>query len=97
MNVELQNEIKLTKELNQEMKDQFENEIQVLKNKNQLMESKMNSLETQILETKNILKDNNKETLFFKSQLENFNTDLREKLNSCHKEIESVKSQTPMS
>ena len=45
----------------------------------------MDSLQTQVLETKNILNDNRKETLSFKSQLRNMNTDLTENMISCHR------------
>ena len=92
INEELQNEMKFVKELNLELKEEFEKEINVRKNNDKLMETKISSLEREVMETKNILIDTNKETLSLKSQLENFNIDANEKFILCCKDIETVKT-----
>ena len=100
INDELQNEMKFVKELNLELKEEVEKEINVRRDNDKLMGTKISSLEREVMETKNILIDTNKETLSLKSQLEHFNIDANEKFISCHKDIETVKtdiSKTPNS
>ena len=46
--MEFQNEMRWTKELNQQLKDQFVKEMEVLTNKSVVMEAKVDSLETQV-------------------------------------------------
>ena len=86
INKELQNEMKFVKELNLELKGQFEKEINVRRDNDKLMETKISSLQREVMDTKN------KETLSLKSQLENFNIEANEKSLSCHKDIETLKS-----
>ena len=100
INDELQNEMKFVKELNLQLKEEFEKEINVRRDNDKLMETKISFLEREVMETKNILIDTNKETSSLKSQLENFKIDANEKFISCHKDIETVKtdiSKTPNS
>ena len=100
INEELQSEMKFVKKLNLQLKKEFEKEINVRRDNDKLMETKISSLEREVMETKNILIDTNKETLSLKSQLENFNVDTNEKFISCRKDIETVKteiSKTPNS
>ena len=92
INDELQNEMKFVKKLNLELKEEFENEINVRRDNDKLMETKISSFEREVMETKNILIDTNKETLSLKSQLENFNIDATEKFILCRKDIETVKT-----
>ena len=92
INEELQNEMKFVKELNLQLKEEFENEINVRRDNDKLMETKISSLEREVMETKNILIDTNKETLSLKSQLENFNIDANEKFILCSKYIATVKT-----
>ena len=92
INGELQNEMKFVKELNLQLKEEFEKEINVRRDNDKLMETKISSLEREVMETKNILIDTNKETLSLKSQLENFNIDANEKFILCRKDIETVKT-----
>ena len=100
INDELQSEMKIVKELNLQLKEEFEKEINVRRDNDKLMETKISSLEREVMETKNILIDTNKETSSLKSQLENFNIDANEKFILCRKDIETVKtdiSKTPSS
>ena len=92
INDELQNEMKFVKELNLLLKEEFEKEINVRRDNDKLMETKISFLEREVMETKNILIDTNKETSSLKSQLENFKIDANEKFISCHKDIETVKT-----
>ena len=61
--------MKFVKKLNLELKEEFENEINVRRENDKLMETKISSLEREVMETKNILIDTNKETLSLKRQL----------------------------
>ena len=92
INDELQNEMKFVKELNLQLKEEFEKEMNVRRDNDKLMETKISSLQREVMDTKNILIDTNKETLSLKSQLENFNIDANEKFILCHKDIETLKS-----
>ena len=92
INDELQNEMKIVKELNLQLKEEFEKEINVRRDNDKLMETKISSLEREVMETKNILIDNNKETSSLKSELEIFNIDANEKFILCRKDIETVKT-----
>ena len=100
INEELQCEMKFVKELNLQLKEEFEKEINIRRDNDKLMETKISFLEREVMETKNILIDTNKETSSLKSQLENFNIDANEKFILCSKDIETVKtdiSKTPNS
>ena len=100
INDELQNEMKFVKELNLQLKEEFEKEINVRRDNDKLMETKISFLEREVMETKNILIDTNKESSSLKSQLENFKIYANEKFISCHEDITTVKtdiSKTPNS
>ena len=92
INEELQSEMKFVKELNLQLKEEFDKEINVRRDNDKLMETKISSLEREVMETKNILIDTNKETSSLKSQLKNFNIDANEKFILCRKDIETVKT-----
>ena len=92
-NINIENEMKLMKDQNEELRIHVERENNELKNKNQLLETKLDSLGNQLVVEKQLLCDNQSEIINVKTQVGEMKKNLIENMKSSQKQSENVEVQ----
>ena len=92
-NINIENEIKLMKDQNEELRKHVERENNDLKNKNQLLETKLDSLGNQLVVEKQLLHNNQSEIINVKTQVGEMKKNLIENMKSSQKQSENVEVQ----
>ena len=92
-NISIENEMKLMKDLNEELRIHVERENNDLKNKNQLLETKLDSLGKQLVVEKQLLCNNQSEIINVKTQVGEMKKNLIENMKSSQKQSENVEVQ----
>ena len=92
-NINIENEIKLMKDQNEELRIHVERENNDLKNKNQLLETKLDSLGKQLVVEKQLLCNNQSEIINVKTQVGEMKKNLIENMESSQKQSENVEVQ----
>ena len=92
-NINIENEMKLMKDQNEELRIHVERENNDLKNKNQLLETKLDSLGNQLVVEKQLLCNNQSEIINVKTQVGEMKKNLIENMKSCQKQSENVEVQ----
>ena len=92
-NINIENEMKLTKDQNEELRIHVERENNDLKNKNQLLETKLDSFEKQLVVEKQLLCNNQLEIINVKTQVGEMKKNLIENMKSSQKRSENVEGQ----
>ena len=92
-NINIENEMKLMKDQNEELRIHVERENNVLKNKNQLLETKLDSLGKQLVVEKQLLCNNQSEIINVKTQVGEMKKNLIENMKSSQKQSENVEVQ----
>ena len=93
MNINIENEMKLMKDQNEELRIHVERENNELKNKNQLLETKLDSLGKQLVVEKQLLHNNQSEIINVKTQVGEMKKNLIENMKSSQKQSENVEVQ----
>ena len=92
-NINIENEIKLMKYQNEELRIHVERENNDLKNINQLLETKLDSLGNQLVVEKQLLCNNQSEIINVKTQVGEMKKNLMENMKSSQKPSENVEVQ----
>ena len=92
-NINIENEMKLMKGQNEELRIHVEIENNDLKNKNQLLETKLDSLGKQLVVEKQLLCNNQSEIINVKTQVGEIKKNLIENMKSSQKQSENVEDQ----
>ena len=92
-NINIENEMKLIKDQNQELKKHFEMKSENLTLKNQLFENKLDSFRNQLLHQTKSLEDEQAQMKDMKCEAEDVKNEITEKSNLNQEEIEKVKMQ----
>ena len=92
-NINIENEMKLMKDQNEELRIHVERENNDLKNKNQLLETKLDSLGNQLVVEKQLLCNNQSEIINVKTQVGEMKKNLIENMKSSQKQSENVEVQ----
>ena len=90
-NINIENEMKLMKDQNEELRIHVERENNDLKNKNQLLETKLDSLGNQLVVEKQLLCNNQSEIINVKTQVGEIKKNLIENMKSSQKQSVNVK------
>ena len=92
-NINIENEMKLIKDQNQELKKHFEMKSENLTLKNQLLENKLDSFGNQLLHQTKSLEDEQAQMKDMKCEAEDVKNEITEKSKLNQEEIEKVKMQ----
>ena len=92
-NINIENEMKLMKDQNEELRIHVETENNELKNKNQLLETKLDSLGNQLVVEKQLSCNNQSEIINVKTQVGEMKKNLIENMKSSQKQSENVEVQ----
>ena len=92
-NINIENEMKLIKDQNQELKKHFEMKSEILTLKNQLLENQLDSFGKQLLHQTKSLEDEQAQMKDMKCEAEDVKNEITEKSNLNQEEIEKVKMQ----
>ena len=92
-NINIENEMKLIKDQNQELKKHFEMKSENLTLKNQLLENQLDSFGKQLLHQTKSLEDEQAQMKDMKCEAEDVKNEITEKSNLNQEEIEKVKMQ----
>ena len=92
-NINIENEMKLMKDQNEELRIYVERENNDLKNRNQLLETKLDSLGKQLVVEKQLLHNNQSEIINVKTQVGEMKKNLIENMKSSQKQSENVEVQ----
>ena len=92
-NINIENEMKLMKDQNEELRIHVERENNDLKNTNQLLETKLDSLGNQLVVEKQLLCNNQSEIINVKTQVGEMRKNLNENMKSSQKQSENVEVQ----
>ena len=92
-NINIENEMKLIKDQNQELKKHFEMKNEILTSKNQLLENQLDSFGKQLLHQTKSLEDEQAQMKDMKCEAEDVKNEITEKSNLNQEEIEKVKMQ----
>ena len=92
-NINIENEMKLIKDQNQELKKHFEMKSENLTLKNQLLENQLDSFGNQLLHQTKSLEDEQAQMKDMKCEAEDVKNEITEKSNLNQEEIEKVKMQ----
>ena len=89
-NINIENEIKLMKDQNEELRIHVERENNDLKNRNQLLETQLDSLGNQLVVEKQLLHNNQSEIINVITQVGEMKKNLMENMKSSQKQSENV-------
>ena len=92
-NINIENEMKLIKDQNQELKKHFEMKSEILTLKNQLLENQLDSFGNQLLHQTKALEDEQAQMKDMKCEAEDVKNEITEKSKLNQEEIEKVKMQ----
>ena len=92
-NINIENEIKLMKDQNEELRIHVERENNDLKNRNQLLETQLDSLGNQLVVEKQLLHNNQSEIINVITQVGEMKKNLIENMKSSQKQSENVEVQ----
>ena len=92
-NINIENEMKLIKDQNQELKKHFEMKSEILSLKNQLLENQLDSFGNQLLHQTKALEDEQAQMKDMKCEAEDVKNEITEKSNLNQEEIEKAKMQ----
>ena len=92
-NINIENEMKLMKDQNEELRIHLERENNDLKNKNQLLETQLDSLGNQLVVEKQLLHNNQSEIINVKTQVGEMKKNLIANMKSSQKQSENVEVQ----